>query len=88
MVEAFDVKWNKAGDHYAILFDRKVIIYNMNAEPQATLEHRVRVHCIRYFEHPVYGEVLALGTDDKLIQFHSTSDGKLLQEVKGHRARF
>src|SRR5271170_6347247 len=51
-VEAFDVKWNSAGDQYAILFDRKVVIYNMNAEVLTTIENRVRIHCIRYFQHP------------------------------------
>ena len=88
MIEAYDVKWNKKGDHYAILFDRRVVIYNMNAEPQVTIEHPVRIHCIRYLAHPVQGETLLLGTDDKLIRIHSVSDGNLLQEMKGHRARY
>jgi len=88
MVEGYDVKWNKAGDHYAILFDRKVVIYNMNAEVQTTIEHRVRIHCIKYFDHPKHGEIVIMGTDDKLIQFVSPSDGKVLQELKGHRARY
>ena len=88
MIEAYDIKWNKKGDQYAILFDRKVVVYNMNAEPLATIEHRVRIHCIRYYLHPVHGETLLVGTDDKLIQIHSVSDGRLLQELKGHRARY
>ena len=88
MIEAYDVKWNKEGDHYAILFDRKVVIYNMNAEPQVSIEHPVRIHCIRYLAHPVHGETVLLGTDDKLIRIHSVSDGSLLQELKGHRARY
>jgi hypothetical protein len=87
-LEAFDVKWNAAGDQYAIRFDRRVIIYNMNAEPLTTIEHRVRIHCIHYFHHPVHGETLLTGTDDKLICIHSVSDGKVLQDIKGHRARY
>ena len=87
-LEAFDVKWNATGDQYAILFDRRVVIYNMNAEPRATIEHRVRIHCIQYFDHPVHGETLLAGTDDKLICIHSVSDGKVLQDIKGHRARY
>jgi len=64
------------------------VIYDMNAEPQVTIEHRVRIHCIRYFDHPVHGEVLMVGTDDKLIRFLSPSDGKVFLEIKGHRARY
>jgi len=87
-LEAFDVKWNVAGDQYTILFDRRVVIYNMNAEPLTTIEHPVRIHCIEYFNHPVHGETLLAGTDDKLIHIHSVSDGKVWQELKGHRARY
>lgn len=88
MLEAYAVKWNGKGDQYAILFDHKIVIYNMDAEPQATIEHRARIHCIRYFLHPVHGETLLAGTDDKLIRIYSVSDGSLLQELKGHRARY
>ena len=87
-LEAFDVKWNVAGDQYTILFDRRVVIYNMNAEPLTTIEHHVRIHCMEYFNHPVHGETLLAGTDDKLIRIHSVSDGKVWQELRGHRARF
>lgn len=85
--EAFDVKWDDAGDQYAILFDRKIVIYDMSALPKVTIEHHVRIHCIRYFQHPVHGETLMSGTDDKLIRIHSLADGAVLQELKGHRAR-
>src|SRR5215471_21030334 len=87
-LEAFDVKWNATGDQYAILFDRGVVIYDMNAEPRTTIEHHVRIHCIQYFNHPVYGETLVAGTDDKLIRIYSVLDGKVLQVIKGHRARY
>ena len=40
------------------------------------------------FDHPVHGETLLAGTDDKLICIHSVSDGKVLQDIKGHRARY
>lgn len=60
----------------------------MNAVALTTIEHRVRIHCIQYFDHLVHGETLLTGTDDKLIQIHSVSDGKVLQELKGHRARY
>lgn len=60
----------------------------MNAEPLATIEHPVRIHCMQYFDHPVHGETLLVGTDDKAIRFHSVSDGTILQELKGHRARY
>lgn len=59
----------------------------MNAEPLATIEHRVRIHCVQYFNHPVHGETLLSGTDDKLICIHSVSDGNVLQDIRGHRAR-
>ena len=87
-IEAFDVKWNATGDQYAILYDQRVVIYTLNAEPRTTIEHRVRIHCIQYFNHPEHGETLLAGTDDKLICIHSVSDGKVLQEIKGHRARY
>ena len=87
-LEGFDVKWNFSGDQYAILFDRKVVIYNMNAEPLVTIEHNMRLHCVRYFQHPTHGETLVAGTDDKLIKFYSAKDGKELQVLKGHGARY
>jgi hypothetical protein len=87
-VEAFEVRWNATGNQYAILFDRKVVIYNMEAEAQLSIEHSVRIHCIRYFQHPVHRETILLGTDDKQIRIHSVSDGSLLEELKGHRARY
>jgi hypothetical protein len=87
-VEAFDVKWNAAGDHYAILFDRKIVVYDMQATAVLTIEHPVRIHCIRYFEHPTHGKTIMAGLDDKLIRFYSPSDGKVLQDIKGHRARY
>lgn len=85
--EGFDVKWTAAGDHFAILFDRKIVVYDMSAQPILTIEHPVRIHCIRYFKHPTHGETILAGLDDKLIRFYSPSDGKVLQEIKGHRAR-
>jgi len=88
LVEAFDVKWNAKGDQYAILFDRKIVIYDMNAQPLTTIGHRLRIHCIQYFQHPVHGETLLAGTDDKLIRIYSVTDGSVLQELKGHRARY
>jgi protein MAK11 len=88
MVEGFDVRWNSVGDRYAILFDRKVVIYNMEVEVLLTIEHPVRIHCVRYFQHPVHGETLLAGTDDKLIRVYSVSNGEVLQELKGHRARY
>ena len=87
-IEAFDVKWNAAGDHYAILFDRKIVIYDMQATPILTIEHPVRIHCIRYFQHPTHGETILAGLDDKLIRFYSPSNAKVLQEIKGHHARY
>jgi hypothetical protein len=60
----------------------------MSAEPQVTIQHTVRIHCIRYFEHPLHGETLIIGMDDKMIRIHSVSDGTILQELKGHRARW
>jgi protein MAK11 len=88
LVEAFEVKWTAKGDQYAILFDRKIVIYDMNAQPLTTIGHRVRIHCIQYFQHPVHGETLLAGTDDKLIRIYSVTDGSVLQELKGHRARY
>jgi hypothetical protein len=88
LVEAFDVKWNAKGDQYAILFERKIVVYDMNAQPLTTIQYRVRIHCILYFQHPVHGETLLAGTDDKLINIYSVSDGTVLQELKGHRARY
>jgi len=88
LVEAFDVKWNAKGDQYAILLDRKIVIYDMNAQPLTTIGHRVRIHCIQYFQHPVHGETLLAGTDDKLIRIYSVTDGSVLQDLKGHRARY
>ena len=60
----------------------------MNAQPLTTMEHRVRIHCIQYFQHPVHGETLLAGTDDKLIRIYSVTDGSVLQDLKGHRARY
>jgi hypothetical protein len=82
------VRWNSAGDQYAILFDLKIVIYNMNAESLLTIDYPIRIHCIRYFQHPVHGETLVAGMDDKLLRIHSLSDGKVLQELEGHRARY
>jgi WD40 repeat protein len=87
-VEAFDVKWNAAGDHYAIMFDRKIVVYDMQATAVLTIQHPVRIHCIRYFQHPVHGETILAGLDDKFIRFYSPSAGKVLQDIKGHRARY
>lgn len=87
MVEAMDVKWNAAGDQYAILFDRRVVVYNMQVEAHITIEHSARIHCIRYYQHPVHGETIIVGTDDKLIRIYSASTGQVLQELAGHRAR-
>jgi WD40 repeat protein len=86
--EAFDVKWNAVGDHYAIRFDRKIMVYDMQATAVLTIEHPVRIHCIRYFQHPIHGETILAGLDDKLIRFYSPSDGKIVQDIKGHRARY
>ena len=88
MIEAYDVKWNAAGDRYAILFDRRVVVYNMEVEAQITIEHSVRIHCVQYLQHPIHGETIMTGTDDKLICVHSASTGEVLQEIKGHRARY
>ena len=60
----------------------------MNAEVLTTITHHVRIHHIQYFNHPVHGETLVTGTDDKLICFYSVSSGELLQDLKGHRARY
>jgi len=60
----------------------------MNAQPLTTIEHRVRIHCIRYLQHPVHGETLLAGTDDKLIRIYSIADGSVLEDLKGHRARY
>jgi hypothetical protein len=87
MVEAFDVKWNAAGDRYAILFDQRVVIYDMAATAQVTFGTPVRIHCMRYFQHPVHGETIVVGADDKLVRIYSVSDGTVLHELKGHRAR-
>jgi hypothetical protein len=60
----------------------------MLAEPLVTIEHHVRIHCIQYFQHSIHGETLLVGTDDKIIRIHSISDGNVLQELKGHHARY
>jgi len=63
-------------------------MYDMQATPIHTIEHPARIHCIRYFQHPTDGETILAGLDDRLIRFYSPSDGKVLQEIKGHRARY
>ena len=60
----------------------------MSAVARTTIEHHVRIHCIQYFSHPVHGETLLAGTDDKLVRIHSVLDGTVVQELKGHRARY
>ncbi|KAI7863607.1 WD40-repeat-containing domain protein [Spinellus fusiger] len=83
------VLWNKAGDQYAILFDRKIHTYSVSdAHIISKMEHRSKFLCMQYYLSPTTEkEYIVSGHEDKHIRVWDTSSGTCIAEWKGHDLR-
>ncbi|CEG73450.1 hypothetical protein RMATCC62417_08829 [Rhizopus microsporus] len=84
--EGMIVLWNTTGDKYAIMFDKKINVYNVSdAQVATTMSHTSKFHTIKYF---VLNdeEYLISGHEDKIIRIWNLS-GECIKEIKGHKLR-
>ncbi|KAF7726718.1 hypothetical protein EC973_008492 [Apophysomyces ossiformis] len=87
--EGLVVHWNKDGSKYAIMFDRKVNIYNVSdAKVAQTIEHRSRFLCMKYYHSSKTDkEYVVTGSEDKIIRIWDSTSGECIAELKGHKLR-
>ncbi|KAI8371365.1 WD40-repeat-containing domain protein [Radiomyces spectabilis] len=83
------VLWNSAGNQYAIMFDRKVCVYNVSdAQVATTIEQRSRLLCMRYYHSATNDkDYIITGSEDKKIRIWDASSGTCVAELSGHQWR-
>ncbi|CDS12298.1 hypothetical protein LRAMOSA04493 [Lichtheimia ramosa] len=86
--EGLCVRWNKSGDHYAIMFDRQINIYNVtDAEVAVSISQRSRFLCMQYYTSKAGKEYLITGSEDRVARIWDVSTGESVVELKGHKLR-
>ncbi|OAD78482.1 hypothetical protein PHYBLDRAFT_62755 [Phycomyces blakesleeanus NRRL 1555(-)] len=86
--EGLVVLWNTDGTKYAIMFDRKINVYNVSdAQVMTTIEHKSKFLCMRYFESSDKKEYIISGHEDKTIRIWEAETGKCVVEIVGHKFR-
>ncbi|KAK5577116.1 hypothetical protein RB653_002054 [Dictyostelium firmibasis] len=83
--EGFIVQWSPSGDHYAVVFKDKVVVYNSsNFEELVSLDFNLQVLAIKFFD----DNTLMVGGEDKLLTFIDYKNGgKITKQLMGHENR-
>ncbi|KAG0167576.1 hypothetical protein DFQ28_011592 [Apophysomyces sp. BC1034] len=87
--EGLVVQWNNDGSKYAIMFDRKINIYNVSdAKVALTIEHRSRFLCMKYYySSKTEKEYIITGSEDKIARIWDPTSGDCVAELTGHKLR-
>ncbi|KAG5438386.1 hypothetical protein PCANB_002874 [Pneumocystis canis] len=86
--EAFCIQWNTTGDHYAVLLNKGVMIYDMSATLVYCFSSPIQLNSIHYaVSKKKQHEMLILGFQDGHIQIRDSSNGKLLESFVAHENR-
>ncbi|KAI8970195.1 WD40-repeat-containing domain protein [Mycotypha africana] len=89
--EPMIVLWNTEGNQYAVMFDRKIQIYNVSdAQVAVTISHRSRFNTMKFFHSKATNkDYIVTGSEDKYLRLWdlSTEEGKCIKEIQGHKLR-
>ncbi|KAN0018299.1 hypothetical protein ACTFIU_010914 [Dictyostelium citrinum] len=83
--EGFIVQWSPSGEHYAVVFKDKVVVYNSsNFEELVSLEFKLQILAIKFLD----DHTLMVGGEDKLLTFIDYKNGgKITKQLMGHDNR-
>eukprot|EP01132_Coremiostelium_polycephalum_P001416 gene1416-1787_t len=81
--EAFIVQWSPSGDHYALVFADRVVIYTADGKELHSFDFPQQVLALKFYDN----ETLLVGGEDKLITLIDYKNGKIKKTLEGHETR-
>jgi len=81
--EGFLVQWSPSGDHYAVVFNDNLTIYDSEGKEIHVLPFTQQLLAIKFYD----DNTLLVGGEDKVISVIDYKKGKVLKVFEGHENR-